>query len=62
MRAERQPRLSLSGALGLAILARWIAMTVVIIVGASAGKQARILNHPYRVDIYSPAPRQSEPG
>jgi len=37
------PRLSLYGARGLATLARWIAMAVVIIVGASAGKQARIL-------------------
>ena len=43
MRAEAKPRLSLYGALDLAILARWIAMAVVIIVGASAGKQTRIL-------------------
>jgi len=43
VRAEAQPRLSLYGGLGLAIPTPWIAMAVVIIVGASAGKQARIL-------------------
>jgi hypothetical protein len=43
VRVEGQPRLSLYGTLGLVIVARWIAMVVVIIVGASAGKQARIL-------------------
>jgi hypothetical protein len=43
VRVEAQPRLSFYDALELAILARWIAMAVAIIIGASAGKQARIL-------------------
>ena len=43
MRVEAQPRLSFHGALELTILARWIAMAVAIIIGASVGKQARIL-------------------
>jgi hypothetical protein len=41
--AGAEPRLSLCVRLDLAILSPWIAMAVFIIVGASAGKQARIL-------------------